>query len=177
MECVKEKVPEILTRSRCRVYSLRKQFCVLVKSTDFPSVLVWGRIHRCASFRSRSVLAGWWWLPGVPVLCLGSVPRLVSGACCRVAVVLSPYVCVQRNSKKWMLISSVNLTTKNTPRRRSPQSHLCTAEHKFISLEYRMFCWCSAKKVFPAAHSLLPLIWNVSLFSEAILLYNSNLDM
>lgn len=40
-----------------------------------------------------------------------------------------------------------------------------------------MFCWCSVRKVFPAAHSSLPLIWNASLFSEDVLLYNSNLDM
>lgn len=44
-------------------------------------------------------------------------------------------------------------------------------------VEYRMFCWCSVRKVFPAAHSLLLLIWNISLFSGDILLYNNNLDV
>lgn len=40
-----------------------------------------------------------------------------------------------------------------------------------------MFSPCSVRKIFPAAKSLLPLVWNISLFGEDILLNNSNLAM
>lgn len=75
-----------------------------------------------------------------------------------------------------MLILSVNLATKKTPQTNKPHASR-TAEHKFILVEDRTFCCCSVGKVFPAAHSSLPLIWTISLFSGDILLYNGNLDI
>lgn len=134
-------------------------FIFLIVNADWWIAAAW----RANSAAGQSATLGWWCLPQVRGGPLAM--RL-----------LSLIQCTQRNSKKLMLILSVNLATKKPPQTNKPHASR-TEEHKFIWVEDRTFCCCSVGKVFPAAHSSLPLIWTISLFSGDILLYNSNLDI
>lgn len=133
-------------------------FALFTISFDWLVMAAWG-----ADRHRAECPLGWWCLPQAS----GGPPAMHF-------LPLTQWM--QRNSEKLMLILSVTLATKKKTQTNKPQVSW-TAEYKLILVKDRMFCWCCVGKVFPAAHSSLPLIWMLSLFREDTLLYNSNLDM